>query len=139
MNTNPRILLVDDIASTDADVIDGLINIGITPDIEFINPKDRKILIEDKLPKRSELDEYDIALIDIELYSPNAEEKYDLELFSGGTKVLPYLRKNAPWIPTIAASKLFSEEDPAMQTLAGSFGFDGQIPRKMFPTRKIRR
>ncbi|MBW2568306.1 MAG: hypothetical protein JRE47_02825 [Deltaproteobacteria bacterium] len=105
---------------------------------EFITPESRNKSVEVELPKRSELDRFDIALIDLELYVP-IEGQHDLENLAGGTKVLPYLRKNAPWLPSIAVSKLFSEQDGAVQALAGSFGFDGHIPRNMFPLGKIYR
>lgn len=136
MERNIKILLVDDISSTDFDVKNALERIGMSPEITFISPKNRTKPIEEELPKPHDLNEYDIALIDLELYSPK-DGKYEVKNLSGGMNVLPYLRKHAPWLPVIAASKLFSEENPAMHSLAGSFGFDGQIPRKMFPTEII--
>lgn len=138
MNTKPKIILVDDIASTDKDVKNGLENIGITPEITFINPKDREIPIEEEMPTDDELNVFDLALIDLELYSPD-DRKYHLKNLAGGMRVLPYLRKNAPWLPVISVSKLFSDEDPSIHAIAGSFGFDGQIPRVLFPTNKITR
>ncbi|MEW6685567.1 MAG: phosphotransferase [Candidatus Edwardsbacteria bacterium] len=138
MNTNPNILLIDDISSTEGDVKAGLENIGITPSIKFVDPKDRRIPIEQRLPSSEELNEFDLALVDLQLYSPIGE-KYDWKNLTGGTNVLPYLRKNAPWLPVIAASKLFAKEDPVIQCLAGSFGFDGQIEREMLPAFKMTR
>lgn len=138
MNTKPHILLVDDTKPTRDDVETALIEIGITPTFKFIIPASRKKSVKDELPKRSELDRFDIALIDLELYTPIGGQ-HDLENLAGGTMVLPYLRKNAPWLPSIAVSKLFSEQDAAVQALAGSFGFDGHILRNMFPSGKINR
>ena len=138
MNNKPHILLVDDITSTRDDVETALIEIGMAPTFEFITPESRKKSVEVELPKRSELDRFDIALIDLELYVP-IDGQHDLENLAGGTKVLPYLRKNAPWLPSVAVSKLLSEQDGAVQALAGSFGFDGHIPRNMFPLGKIYR
>ena len=138
MNNKPHILLVDDKGSVLPDIQDALIKIGIAPTFTFIIPEDRKKPVEKELPSRSQLDSYDVALIDLQFYDPIGGQ-YDLENLAGGTRVLPYLRENAPWLPTIAFSKLFSDQHEALQAVAGSFGFDGHIPRKLFPLNKINR
>jgi CheY-like chemotaxis protein len=136
--SKPHILLVDDKASALSDIEDALKENAMCPTFDFITPKDRKKPIEDELPRNSQLNGYDIALIDLQFYDP-IHGLYDLHNLSGGHNVLPYLRKNAPWLPVIAFSKLFSDDQGALQALAGSFGFDGHIPRILFPTNKINR
>lgn len=138
MNNKPHILLVDDKSSALSDIKSALEENAMDPTFEFITPKDRKIPVEKELPSNSQLDSYDVALIDLQFYDP-IDGQYDLKNLAGGTKVLPYLRENAPWLPTIAFSKLFSDEHEALQAVAGSFGFDGHIPRRLFPLNRITR
>lgn len=138
MNNKPHILLVDDKSSALSDIKSALEENAMDPTFEFITPKDRKIPVEKELPSNSQLDSYDVALIDLQFYDP-IDGQYDLKNLAGGTKVLPYLRENSPWLPTIAFSKLFSDEHEALQAVAGSFGFDGHIPRRLFPLNKINR
>lgn len=134
----PHILLVDDIASTRTDIEDALKENAMCPTFDFRTPTDRKTPVENELPHNAQLDSYDIALIDLQLYDPIGK-MYNLNNLSGGMYVLPYLRKNAPWLPVIAFSRLFSDENPETHALAGSFGFDGHIPRIIFPQKKINR
>ena len=138
INSKPHILLVDDKASARSDIESALKENAMFPTFDFVTPGDRKIPAEKELPKNFQLDSYDIALVDLQFYDPIGG-LHDLYNLPGGTNVLPYLRKNAPWLPVIAFSKLFSDDYGALHALASSFGFDGHIPRKLFPLNKINR
>ena len=85
-----------------------------------------------QLPAGQDLDEVDLALVDLELFPQLDPVSSSPEDLRGGTEVLPYLRREAPWIPVIAYSKLFSKTSGDFLTVACGFGFDGHTTRGMF-------
>lgn len=128
MNDNINILLVDDVSLVKDELINNLRKIGVKANVDFRMPKFDQSII-DELPKGDELNNYDLALIDLELYPLRQSVEYLPEDLAGGTEVLPYLRKVAPWLPIIAMSRLYSEAAKSFFAIAGSYGFDGQLPR----------
>jgi len=133
-----NILLVDDHESTYKEIITQLKSIGVEATIDFFQIQEGSSYpIVDRLPKGSELNKYHLALIDLELYGAKRSYDYQPEHLSGGTIVLPYLRKKSPWLPVIAYSRLFSEETEYFVSVAGSFGFDGHIQRKLFQSNSM--
>lgn len=124
-----RILLVDNDGAIESEIHDALRRITVVPEIDFRQPKKRDIRFGCQMPEGREFDNYDLALIDLEIF-PNlvADTMYTAEDLRGGTEILPYLRQEAPWLPTIAASRLFRKETEHFLAIAGSFGFDGHMP-----------
>lgn len=127
------ILLVDDNPSVEEEVRSGLGKIGVPVSINYLCPKVRE---EDfggcRLPVGREFDTVDLALIDLELFPPLESVFYTPEDLRGGTEILPYLRREAPWLPVIAYSKLFGQETARFVPIACGFGFDGHTTRGMF-------
>jgi len=126
-----NVLLVEDNNVIMEEIRNNLHIIGVNPDIVHIIPRPGVDIVE-LLPSGDELNKFDLALIDLELYPFNRKVQYDPDDLAGGTKVLPYLRKKAPWLPVIAESRLFSKEAEYFLAIAGSFGFDGHLPNELF-------
>lgn len=127
-----NILIIEDNSRVKSSIEDNLRIIGIDPHLDHIIPNNESN-IEELLPKNEDLNKYDLALVDLEL-DPFIKKKlkYCPEDLEGGTKILPYLRKVAPWLPVIAESRLFSHESEYFLAIAGSFGFDGYLPNEIF-------
>ena len=103
-----RILLIDDTPNVEEEVQNGLKKIGVPTRINYQCPKHREQLFGGcQLPAGQDLDEVDLALVDLELFPQLDPVSYSPEDLRGGTEVLPYLKREAPWIPVIAYSKLF--------------------------------
>lgn len=84
------------------------------------------------LPKDYEFDDYDLALVDLELTRPWVQTfDHNRDSLKGGTEILPYLRAQAPWLPVICESKLLAKDAPHIFTAAGSYGFDGLFPQSL--------
>ena len=134
LRTPLRILLVDDSTIVENDVRTSLSNNGFDPHIQYVAPTNRsEKLCGCDLPNAKELAEFDLALVDLELFYPIEHTRYRATDLQGGTIILPYLRKHAPWLPVVAESQLLLR-DRAKECLplAGSFGFDGLIARDFF-------
>lgn len=129
-----RILLVDNDVSIEPVIQEKLRKkAGLDADIDFRQPKKRDIPFGCKMPVGEEFEKYDVALIDLEIFaSLNDQTGYKPEDLRGGTEILPYIRREAPWLPVFAASQLFRKEAEDFLAIAGSFGFDGHIPLQMF-------
>ncbi|HEV7921065.1 MAG TPA: phosphotransferase [Thermoanaerobaculia bacterium] len=85
------------------------------------------------MPRDQELDQFDFALIDLELFTPRSGFSHSAKQMMGGNEILPYLRENAPWLPAIAQSYLLNGDAPHLLPVIGSFGFDGLLPQKLLP------
>ena len=126
-----KILLVEDNNLVKGEIEKNLKLINIDSSIDHVTPTSDGDIV-DLLPSKSQLNKYDLALVDLELAPFKNKRKYVPDDLAGGTQVLPYLRKNAPWLPVIAESRLFSSEAEYFLAIAGSFGFDGYIPNELF-------
>jgi hypothetical protein len=128
-----RILLIDDNPSVVEEVQNGLQKIGVPLQINYQCPLHREERFGGcQLPAGPGFDGIDLALIDLELFPPLEFVSYSPGDLRGGTEILPYLRREAPWIPVIAYSKLFRPEAAHFLTIACGFGFDGHTTRGMF-------
>ena len=134
-----NILLVEDNPLVKSEVHKYLKKIGIEANIDLRSPENIDQNIVEILPDKEELNSYDFALVDLELYPLKKDIEYAREDLSGGTEVLPYLRKKAPWLPIIAESRLFDEESGYFFAIAGSFGFDGHFSRHVFQSKSFSR
>jgi hypothetical protein len=136
-----RILLVDDIPNIKYDIQTSLKNNGFVPSIEYVEPTQRELLLSGcQMPSNAALEEFDFALIDLELFFPSNQNGPDLIDMQGGTQILPYLRKHAPWLPAIAESRLFLRDVRHESLhLTGCFGFDGTIARDFFTSDRTNR
>jgi hypothetical protein len=135
-----KILLVDDMPNVKEEVRNGLAKIGISTEINYQCPESReKPFGGCRLPHGQELDEVDLALVDLELFPPLEPVSYSQEDLRGGTEVLPYLRREAPWIPAIAYSRLFRPDSDHFLAIACSFGFDGHTTRGIFSSQGFTR
>lgn len=129
---NLSILLVDDMKPIKSEIEGALKRIGIIADIDFRCPEQRDMPFGCAMPEEQEFDKYDMALVDLELFPPRSDITYSPEDLRGGTEVLPYIRKEAPWLPVIAESRLFTKEAEHFLSVGGSFGFDGHLPQQIF-------
>src|SRR5688572_19777770 len=127
-----KILLVDDMKSIVSEVKKALSMLSVESDIDLRCPEDPNIEFGCELPRGTDLDGYDLALVDLELFPTKASLYYEPGDLRGGTEVLPYLRKEAPWLPVLAESRLYLKEAEHFLAVAGSFGFDGHLPRDIF-------
>lgn len=134
-----NILLVDDMASAESDIREAFKLIGIETEIDYRCPKYRTERFGCPMPEGKDFDKYDLALIDLELFPARNPVLYEAEDLRGGTEILPYLRQEAPWLPVIAESRLFHSGAQHFLSIAGSFGFDGQIPRDTFQSKFFNR
>ena len=125
------ILLVDDMASMETELSRALSDIGIEHQIDYRCPKDPDRRFGCPLPEGAELDKFDLAIIDLELFPLKRSIEYSADDLRGGTEVLPYLRIESPWLPVIAVSRLFHSSAKHFLAVAGSFGFDGHLPREV--------
>jgi hypothetical protein len=132
MNEKLRILLVDDMKSIVREVSTALGLLSVKTKIDWKCPADPSIPFGCALPRNSELDKYDLALVDLELFPTKSSLYFEPDDLRGGTEVLPYLREEAPWLPVLAESRLYVKEAEHFLAVAGSFGFDGHIPRGLF-------
>jgi hypothetical protein len=132
MNETLRILLVDDMKSVVGEINTALLLLSVRNKIDWKCPADPNIPFGCELPHGSELDKYDLALVDLELFPTKSSLYYEPDDLRGGTEVLPYLREEAPWLPVLAESRLYLKEAEHFLAVAGSFGFDGHIPRDIF-------
>jgi hypothetical protein len=131
MSSAINILLVDDSPIVKEEISKNLEIIGVKNKIDYFCPQ-IDTPITDLLPSGSALNKYGLALVDLELYPLKENATYSPDDLAGGTQVLPYLRKEAPWLPVIAESRLFGEEAEYFVAIAGSYGFDGHMPRHVF-------
>jgi len=134
-----RVLLVDDMLSARTDVERGLARIGVDVDVDFRCPADPAIPFGCELPSPEGLARFDVALVDLELFPLESEVEYRAADLRGGTEVLPYLREHAPWLPAIAVSRLYRQNAEHLFVVAGSFGFDGHVPRNTFRSKWLTR
>ena len=134
-----RILLVDDMSHINADVARFFGRIGVAVDIQHVMPVDSSLpLVGCVLPSAAEFDEFDVALVDLELSNHERGILYQPSDLAGGTEILPYLRSAAPWLPVIAESRLYEEEAGHFISVAGGFGFDGLWPQSLFRLNKVK-
>jgi hypothetical protein len=141
-DTPLRVLLIDD-KGIKQTIGDSLRDIGVVKevdDIVFIQPDDRSPHLEFgcKLPAGEELDAFDLALVDLELL-PLWDNDDTRSSLIGGSGVLPYLRREAPWLPVIAESRLFRTEVALGLPIALSFGFDGHFPQTEFKNKNLKK
>lgn len=130
---NIRILLVDDSTHVEKEVERGLRKIGVTPTIRFAHAADPDEKFAGcKLPAGQEWDSIDLALVDLELVTKVNSVTYRPEDLRGGTEVLPHLRIEAPWIPAVAYSLLYTKASQDFLPVGSGFGFDGHTWRGMF-------
>jgi hypothetical protein len=128
-----NLLLVDDAPNVKEEIEKGLKKIGIPVIIDYQCPVRRDEPFGGcKLPAGKEFDKVDLALVDLELFPQMETIHYTPEDLRGGTEILPYIRREAPWIPVIAYSRLFKKEAEYFLSIACSFGFDGHTTRGMF-------
>jgi hypothetical protein len=132
MSERLRILVVDDMKSIGREVTTALELLSIKTKVDLKCPVDPTIPFGCVLPQNNELDKYDLALVDLELFPTTSSLHYEPDDLRGGTEVLPYLREQAPWLPVLAESRLYVKEAEHFLAVAGSFGFDGQLPRGLF-------
>lgn len=132
MTAKLHILVVDDMKSIVGEVRKYLSLLSIESDIDFRCPDDPNIRFGCDLPQGTDLDRYDLALVDLELFPTKSSIYYEPDDLRGGTEVLPYLRQQAPWLPVLAESRLYLNEAEHFLPVAGSFGFDGHLPRDIF-------
>lgn len=131
--TTLRTLLVDDNRSV-YDAFEGLFgpDAEVELAIDFFQTYSKDLRFCGAKLEEAVFDEYDIALVDLELTSPWVSSlDHNRESLRGGTEVLPYLRAQAPWLPVICESKLLSHDAPHIFTAAGSYGFDGLFPQPL--------
>lgn len=128
------ILLVDDMPSAEPEVLRGLTRVVDVPvDVTLFCPTDKEQPLGGlTLPMSEQLDKYDLALIDLELFRPEEPHAIDLSDLLGGAEVLPFLRRNAPWIPAIGYSHLFDESSHHFFPIACGYGFDGHVNGRLF-------
>ena len=134
-----NILLVEDIELVKSEIENYLEKIGFDVNIDLIIPKNIGQHITEILPDGEGLNKYDFSLVDLELYPLKRNIEYERDDLSGGTHVLPYLRKHSPWLPVIAESRLFDEISGYFFSIAGSFGFDGHFARHVFQSKSFNR
>lgn len=133
-----KILIVDDRPNFKEAVEDALgVRMGYQVDVDMRVPLKRSVPFGCEMPTPRELEQYDFALIDLELFPPTSSVEYQEGDLRGGTEVLPYLRKHAPWMPTLAVSRLFADRSDSFLALAGGFGFDAYLPQAVFGPRGI--
>jgi hypothetical protein len=132
--TTLRTLLVDDNRSV-YKAFEGLFgpDAEVELDIEFFQTYSPNLrFCGAELPEAAAFDEYDVALVDLELTGPwVASVDHNRESLRGGIEVLPHLRAEAPWLPVICESKLLAHDAPHIFTAAGSYGFDGLFPQTL--------
>lgn len=127
-----RILQIDDRPAAELSVQKTLKSAGIECDITFITAKEPTQVMAE-LPRCDELQGFDLALVDLELTDPQDPIGVEPEDLMGGHEVLPHLRREAPWLPVIGYSALFSSKPRELfLPVAGSFGFDGHLPKSFF-------
>jgi hypothetical protein len=127
-----RILLVDDHPQVEKDLLNALERLGVVAEIDLRVPLDRERPFGCDLPQGTELENYDLAMIDLELFRKfRTPLRYSPDDLRGGTEVLPYLRQEAPWLAAIALSGHFTSEIRDFLVTAGSFGFDGALPKTL--------
>lgn len=140
MNSALRILVVDDMKNVVKEISSCFKKFGYTLDIEFHCPDDRdKPYGGCELPKELALDDFDFAFIDLEIFPGQVEAfHYSPEDLRGGTEILPYLRRNAPWLPVLGYSRLFTEKSRDwLLEVATGFGFDGYASRNIFSDKSL--
>lgn len=132
-----RIFLLDDQGAMKKDLENSLRNIGVECDIKFFNPDDRsKRFGGCQLPTGSQWNQFDIAFLDNELFTPENDAEYDGPDLRGGSEILPYVRSEAPWIPVIGYSHLLGGRKtervpPTALPLITGFGFDVCVGRNV--------
>lgn len=135
-----KIFQIDDLKSGLVDVERGLANLGLSPDITFVAPDDRDEPFGGvEMPVGTEWDEFDLALVDLELFPPESLAEPASGDLRGGSEVLPYIRRHAPWLPVIGYSKLFDEKSQNFFQYAAGYGFDGHLRRNWFLSHAIRK
>ncbi len=135
-----KILIVDDRLNFREAVEDTLkLRMGYEVDLDIRVPEKRGVPFGCELPSPRELESYDLALIDLELFPPESSVEYQENDLRGGSEVLPYLRKHAPWLPVLAVSRLFADRSDSFLALAGGFGFDAYLPQGLFGPRAMLR
>jgi hypothetical protein len=136
--TTLRILQIDDMPSAERELSKSLDRIGVPHTIRFLCPSERDAPFGGmSMPSGSDWNEFDLALVDLELFGPESPVKYAADDLRGGTEILPHIRQEAPWLPTVAYSKLFTSAAEHFFPIAAGFGFDGHVPRSLFISRAL--
>jgi hypothetical protein len=136
--TTLRILQIDDMPSAERELSKSLDRIGVPHLIQFLCPSEREAPFGGiVLPDENAWNEFDLALVDLELFGPESPVKYVADDLRGGTEILPHIRREAPWLPTVAYSKLFTSAAEHFFPIAAGFGFDGHVPRSLFISRAL--
>src|SRR5262245_13283856 len=128
-----NLIVVDDKKHIASEITKGLQQLGVTADVHIIVPEERSWPYNCTFPIGRAWDRFDVAIVDLELFDPQTPHTYRENDLQGGSEVLPFIRREAPWLPVIAMSYLF-EPPPQIQALpmCAGFGFDGHIPRSIF-------
>ncbi len=135
-----KILLVDDRPNIREAVEETLrLRMGYEVEIDLRVPVKKSLPFGCELPSAHALERFDLALVDLELFPPESPVEYQEGDLRGGSEVLPYLRKHAPWLPVLAVSRLFADRSDSFLALVGGFGFDGYLPQGIFGSRGILR
>ena len=82
--------------------------------------------LSSKFPSSEEFNEVDICFVDIEITTEPVD--YDKTIIDGITKVIPYIRKNAPGMPAICISRFLNQSSKAVVD-ASLCEFDALIPK----------
>ena len=128
-----KILLVDDALNVEEEVCEGLRKIGVKTEIDHHCPRHREQRFGGcHLPAGREFDGYDLALVDLELFPLEDYVNLIPGDLRGGYEILPYIRREAPWLPVIGYSQHFKRAIERFLPIACSFGFDGYLPRGLF-------
>ncbi|MHB1687804.1 MAG: phosphotransferase [Ignavibacteriaceae bacterium] len=142
LNSKLIVFFVDDVSSTKEAIENFLygMNPNVTP--KTPNTKDIKNWItSSEFLKGDEFDGYHFAFVDVELDPDFIDDK---RKYAGGSDVLPFIRKNAPWLPVIGYSKHYEISDShkpqefnsLIHAIAGTFPFDISIPRSVLSSKK---
>ena len=129
-----KILVVDDQKSIQAEILKSLRTIVVEADVDILVPVEPGWPYGCSFPDGKEWDQYDLAIVDLELFPAKDPIEYEEGDLLGGSEVLPYIRRQAPWLPVLAVSRLFKTQSNLFLAVAGGFGFDGHIPRDLFET-----
>jgi hypothetical protein len=134
-----KILLVDDHPQVENDVRRALHRIGVDSEVVFVCPRDPEEVLS-LLPSGEELGGFECALVDLELDNAMFRKvHYEPRDLQGGTEVLPYLRREAPWLPAIGYSRLFHGSAQHFLAIASGFGFDVTLQSQLLGADKFDR
>jgi CheY-like chemotaxis protein len=132
MGEKVKVLLVDDRPGIENTLQKALQANGIEAETYMCVAKGETSLdIDPPLPASWELQDFDLALVDLELMPAQDTRTVRPADLAGGHVVLPELRSRAPWLPVIGYSQLFnSQHVQATLPSGGAFGFDAHLPRQ---------